>query len=144
MAILLKHPAYLGDQVFRMNRSNKDGTHKPGYWETSDCETANCLHYLLGWVTTLDPSTDEGQGMLRTIRGLTRWTFREESGGDGLVRFYFEAGQRCFRRHLLPVERDPIFSRLIPGEAPKVMDYDEFQTEMNETVTRIDQNKREV
>jgi len=144
MAILIKAPLNLGTQTFRMNRSNRDGTPKPGWWEAADCRKFGCDQYLLGWTTTLDPSTEQGQGLIRLIRSLTNRTFREEKCNDGMFLFHFEPGQKCFRQHQMPVERDPIFSNLARGRETKGMDYDEFHDTWNETVTRIEQSKREV
>lgn len=147
MAILITHPMNLGTQTFRMNRSNKDGTPKPGWWEAADCRKYNCPDYLLGWTTAVDTNTDLGRKQFHYLRTHSHlYSFKEEFVGQGLVNFRFEPGQKCFRSelHIVPVERDPIFSNLVAGGEKKVMDYDEFHTTFNETTFRIAQNKREV
>jgi len=71
--------------------------------------------------------------------------FTEDSRGDGLIRFHFPPGQECFRGpHYLPVDRDPSFINLSHGRGARIMDYDEFQTTMNEVVVQNQQRHLEV
>lgn len=142
--VLIKHPLNLGTQTFRMNRSNKDGTPKHGYFEAADCRRFECPHYLLGWQTKIDPSTQLGQKQTHYIRKLSGRSFTETPEPSGLLVFTFEAGQKCFRTHQLPVDRDPIFSNRVPGLEPTIMDYDEFHDTYNETIVRLRQQQREV
>lgn len=155
MGILIKNARHLGSQTFRMNRADlatdqngkPTGTKNPAYWETANCRDFECPHYLLGWTTSVDTSTDLGRRQAYFIRKDDSRECRKEiqGGPEGLVLFHFPPGQKCFRGpHSLPVQRDPIFKNLIPGLESKPIDYDEFFTEFNETVTLIKQNKREV
>ena len=135
-------PRNLGNQVFRMNRANKDGSPKKGWWEVGDCRKVDCSHYLLGWVTDVDTKTKLGQRQSYYIRTHSDRSFKEVEIAGGLVRFAFEPGQKCFNTHTIPVDRDPIFSNRAPGWEARTMDYDEFHEEFNETVIQIEQSKR--
>ena len=143
MSLLIKQPLNLGAQVFRINRADmsKGGVKLPGWWEAANCREYGCGGYLAGWTTTVDPATDLGREQARLIRSLTNREFREDStGADGLMRFHFPPGQKCFNGpHQLPVQREPRFKNIDPGRYDKVMDYDEFFDTMNETVARIKQ-----
>lgn len=152
MPILIRQPLNLGAQIFRLNRAdpirtNKGvvfGKHKPGWWEAADCRAADCDHYRLGWVTTVDPNTVLGGRQSTHIRTKAGRSFREEGGQDGLVRFMFEPGQKCFRGpHQIPVQRDPVFLQIARGRDTKVHDYDSYFDTFNETITQIRQKKRE-
>jgi len=136
------HGIHKGTQTFRMNRGNKDGTPKSGWWEAADCRKFNCDHYLMGWVTDIDIKADLGARQADYIRRTSGRAFKEVPIGGGLIRFDFEAGQKCFRTHTMPVDRDPTFTLHIPGREKREMDYDEFHENFNETVVQIEQSKR--
>ena len=156
MGILIKHPLFLGHQIFRINRGlvaavrgKAGGTTfvpRPGFWETKECEAAECSHYHFGWVTTVDPATPLGQSQARYIRKQSGRSFREERNGTegALIKFIFGPGQKCFETHTRPVQRDPLFVTLAPGRETKRMDYDEFFDTFNETTAQSNQKRREV
>jgi len=147
VGIYIKHPLDLGAQVFRMNRADLTlgGVRLTDYWEVANCREFDCEQYERGWTSTYDPSTELGRRQIRFVRKLKNRSFREDSGGDGLVRFHFPPGQKCFRGpHQKPIERDPIFNHLARGRDSVVMDYDQFHDTMNETVVQIRQARREV
>jgi hypothetical protein len=66
------------------------------HWRAATCEEAECPHHLFGWVTAVDERTDLGQAQAHYIRKDSGRGFTEERGPDGLTRFTFTPGQRCF------------------------------------------------
>lgn len=70
----------------------------------ASCERAGCGPYRSGWVTTVDESTDLGKSQAHFIRTQSGRKFTERRREDGLTEFAFEAGQRCFGRHRVPME----------------------------------------
>ena len=105
-----------------------------------------CPHYNFGWTTTVDVSSPLGQTQADYIRKKSGRSFKEERGevAGSLIRFLFDSGQKCFREHSRPVDRDPIFKSLIPGRDSKLMDYDEFFTTFNEASAQRAQKDKEV
>lgn len=156
MAILIRHPLNLGAQIFRINRGliravrGKPGrttfVPRPGFWEAKECEAVECPHYNFGWVTTVDPATDLGQAQAHYIRKKSHRSFKEEREqiAGTLIRFIFEPGQRCFREHIRPVDRDPLFKNLANGQEDPDMGYDKFFTTFNEVTALKAQRRKEV
>lgn len=73
------------------------------------CEEVSCDASAHGWLTLVDEATDLGQRQAAYIRRDSRRAFRESRTPEGLTRFEFSAGQRCFAQHSVPIERDPLF-----------------------------------
>ena len=69
------------------------------HWSVTTCADVDCPHYLLGWDSVIDERTDLGQRQAHYIRRESRRRFTEERPPDGLTRFSFEAGQKCFGEH---------------------------------------------
>jgi hypothetical protein len=69
------------------------------HWNTVTCVDAGCEHHDLGWDSVIDERTDLGRRQAHYIRRESGRRFTEERQPDGLIRFSFEAGQRCFREH---------------------------------------------
>jgi hypothetical protein len=69
------------------------------HWNIATCADVDCEHYAGGWDSLIDERTDLGQRQARYIRRESGRRFTEERQPDGLTRFSFEAGQRCFREH---------------------------------------------
>lgn len=83
------------------------------------CDVAYCPDFMLGFVTTVDVSTDLGQKQAAFIRagcpdpsGRPTRSYVEEDTGPGLVRFTFPAGSRCFA----PPDGSPRHRRPRDGE----------------------------
>ncbi len=72
------------------------------------CEEVDCLHYLEGWKTVINESTELGQAQAHYIRKESGRRFTEHREGAAVV-FEFEPGQQCFAQHQQPLERDPVF-----------------------------------
>ena len=79
------------------------------HYEPATCAEMNCPHYLKGWLTLIDESTDFGQAQARYIRRASGRKFTESRLETGLTEFRFEAGQKCFRQHIGPSGRPPLF-----------------------------------
>lgn len=79
------------------------------HWRPATCAEADCGPYLNGWSTvTNDPDVAD------QIRRNSGRKFREERLPDGIHRFTFPPGQRCFhwRKHQVRLDREELFLRL--------------------------------
>lgn len=97
------NPLLRASQLFSIKRPL--ATH----WRPAACAEVRCPHHINGWYTDVDEQTTLGQGQAAYIRRNSGRRFVEAKQEAGLTRFTFEAGQRCFREHKLPLERDPLF-----------------------------------
>lgn len=80
------------------------------HFRPATCDEVECSHYLNGWETSVDESTDLGQGQAHYVRKESGRRFSERREA-GLTVFTFEAGQRCFQsyNHRTRLERPEIF-----------------------------------
>ena len=151
MGILIRQALNLGGQIFRLNRGTPVPTRsggstfipRPGWWEAKECRDVGCEHYLLGWITRIDPNTELGQRQLHYIRKESGRAFKERRSDTqgSIIEFFFEEGQKCFREHERPVDRDPVFANLALGHT-QIMDYDQFHETFNEVTEQRKQKKR--
>lgn len=86
------------------------------HWRPATCAEVDCAAHRDGWSTTVDAGTLAGVEAVDWIRHQSGRRFRAERLPGSLVRFTFEAGQKCFgwRKHMAPVGRPEVFLR-IPG-----------------------------
>lgn len=77
------------------------------HWRDATCEEVGCPNFEHGWMTAVDESTDLGQAQANYIRHGAGRHFVER-GTPTHTEFLFEAGQRCFAAHQVPLERDPL------------------------------------
>lgn len=99
------------------------------HWRVGTCEEDNCAHYLNGWQTVCDETTELGARQAAYIRSDTTRRHVEsrelvelpphapdEPAVTGVPRtiFRFEAGQKCFRQHRVPLGRPELY--LVRGE----------------------------
>ena len=80
------------------------------HWRPATCEEVGCVQYLNGWASLIDETSELGQRQAHYIRHDRTRRHTEERTPDGLTRFTFEAGQKCYgasshRRRLDRVER---------------------------------------
>lgn len=77
------------------------------------CAEVDCQHYLSGWVTHVDVSTELGQRQAKYIANDSGRRFQETTGlgdiGAGRREFMFPPGQKCFQEHRVSLEREPLF-----------------------------------
>ncbi len=72
------------------------------------CEEVGCAAQAAGWRTVTDEATEIGQRQAHYIRSQSGRRYAETREG-ALTVFTFEAGQRCFAAHQLPLEREPLY-----------------------------------
>lgn len=115
------------------------------HWRTGTCDEAGCLAYRHGWQTNVDESTDLGQRQAHYIRKVSGRRFTERRTELGLTAFTFEAGQRCFREHKVPLDRPELYVvrggdwRGNPrGEVRKHSSPDAWVNDFGETLDRLD------
>ncbi len=78
------------------------------HFRAGTCDEAGCLAHRHGWATTVDESTTLGQGQAHYVRKESGRRFVESRTG-GLTTFTFEAGQKCFATHQVPLERPELY-----------------------------------
>lgn len=81
------------------------------HFRPATCAEVDCDHYLHGWRSLIDESTDLGQRQAHYIRTKSGRGFTERRDEAGITEFTFEAGQACFRasEHRTNVGRKPLF-----------------------------------
>jgi len=81
------------------------------HWAPATCAEVDCDHYVNGWTSVIDESTDLGQQQAHYIRHDTSRRHREERQPNGMTAFTFEPGQRCFgaSKHQVPVGRPEVY-----------------------------------
>lgn len=79
------------------------------HFRQGTCAEAECGPHRSGWVTAVDESTDLGRQQAYYIRRESGRRFVEQRTEAGMTEFAFEAGQRCFRTHRIPLEREAVF-----------------------------------
>lgn len=109
------------------------------HFRKATCEEARCPHYLGGFRTRVDESTDLGQQQAYYIRHDRSRRHTEWRDETGLTVFDFEPGQRCFNSgdHKVRLEREELFLtqpgdwrwRPTSGERPYRHTRPEFWTE---------------
>jgi hypothetical protein len=65
------------------------------HWRAASCAEVDCGHYLNGWASIIDESSDLGQRQAWYIRNQAGRGYSETRNGP-LTTFTFEAGQACF------------------------------------------------
>lgn len=80
------------------------------HFRVGTCEEAECEAYRHGWRTAVDVGTELGARQAFYIRNTSGRRFTEaRSESDGRIMFTFEPGQKCFREHPIPLEREPLY-----------------------------------
>lgn len=94
------------------------------HWRPATCEEVDCPHYLQGWLSAIDETTELGQRQAHYIRHDSGRKFVETRGyefpddpmgqrriPETLTVFRFEAGQKCFGAdtHKLPVGKPELY-----------------------------------
>jgi hypothetical protein len=79
------------------------------HFRPASCMEFGCLAHRNGWATLIDPSTPLGEQQAYYIRKQSGRKYVEESLGPNALRFTFEAGQRCFAKHEVPIGKPELF-----------------------------------
>ena len=103
------------------------------HFEAATCREKNCPHYLNGWKTIVP--TESAQA--NYIRRESGRHFKETKVGNGMSEFVFPPGQRCFRDHYKPLDKQEIFLHRT-AEGSRVHQRPTDWTEhMNEEIERV-------
>ncbi len=78
------------------------------HYRPATCAEVQCRPHVKGWCSPIDERTDLGRKHAHIIRTSKR-KFTERRDPSGVTVFEFEAGQRCFAKHQLPVGRPELF-----------------------------------
>lgn len=81
------------------------------HFRKATCVEVDCPNRERGWRSTIDVSTQLGQGQARYIRLHSGRHFTTTAAGT-LVMFDFAPGQECFSQHRVPLDREPAFRKL--------------------------------
>lgn len=79
------------------------------HFRPGTCEEADCRAYARGWVSPIDERTEQGQRWAYRIRKVEGRKYTEHKDAGGMTVFTFEAGQRCFITHQIPLQRPELF-----------------------------------
>lgn len=80
------------------------------HYRPGTCAEADCPHYLNGWQSRIDESTELGQRQAHYIRRESGRRFAEHRDDAGLTVFAFEAGQTCFGgQHQVRLDRPELY-----------------------------------
>jgi hypothetical protein len=79
------------------------------HFRKASCHEVDCIHYLAGWRTVVDESTDLGKRQAGYIRTKSGRAFTESCQPTGLTEFLFKPGQKCFGVHNVKTDREAIY-----------------------------------
>lgn len=79
------------------------------HYRDGTCAEAGCMAHQYGWQTAVDESSEIGQRQAHYIRKQSGRRHTERHTEAGLTAFEFEAGQRCFAQHKVPLERPEFY-----------------------------------
>lgn len=84
------------------------------HFRPATCQEVDCRRAKSGWRTVLDTSTVKGRETANWIRlhSGRRFTFVE---AGPIVTFTFPGGQRCFDKHKVSLQREPLL-RVVGGD----------------------------
>lgn len=80
------------------------------HWRPATCEEVDCDAYRNGWTTKLDVNTELGRQQAEYIRMHSGRAYADITPlNSPLIVLLFRPGQRCFRQHQVPLEREPLY-----------------------------------
>ena len=106
----------------------------------ASCEQADCLAFANGWETVIDESEPIGVTRAQYIRRESGRRFDETHGDDGLTRFRFGPGQRCFRSHTVASD---LFSIRIGGDRAQAVEAARWVDSFHDHVEVLTANTQE-
>lgn len=80
------------------------------HFRPGSCAEANCAAHRLGWTTSVDEATELGRRQAHYIRSESGRKFTPTRTEAGLTVFTFEAGQKCFQQHQIPLDRPEVYT----------------------------------
>ena len=78
------------------------------HFRKATCADVECEHWMLGFKTIIDESSELGRDQGDYIRTQSGRHFTESRAG-ALTVFEFPPGQRCFGSHQKPLDREPLW-----------------------------------
>lgn len=78
------------------------------YWRTITCEQAGCPRWRNGWITVLNTDVVADARTANWIRLHSGRRCTASQSGP-MVTFRFDAGQTCFEKHQVAIEREPLY-----------------------------------
>lgn len=80
------------------------------HYRRATCAEVECGHYINGWRTPIDESTDLGKRQAYYLRNNSGRHFTEDRNlMPGLTMFTFEAGQTCFSAHQVRLDKPEVY-----------------------------------
>lgn len=79
------------------------------HFRIGTCAEDHCFAYHEGWSTVCDETTSLGAEQAAYIRGDRSRRHVESRNAVGLTVFTFEAGQKCFRTHRVPMDKPELY-----------------------------------
>lgn len=80
---------------------------KTSHFRPATCAEVSCQRARNGWRSVMDVSTVDGRKQANWIRLKSGRTFTFAQAGH-VVTFTFAAGQRCFEKHTVWLQREPL------------------------------------
>jgi hypothetical protein len=78
------------------------------HYRRASCAEVECRNYTRGWVMGYDLTDPQAAAAARWIRDHSGRTFSAKLT-PGKVVLTFPAGQTCFRKHRVPLQREPFY-----------------------------------
>lgn len=78
------------------------------HYRRATCAEVDCTAHANGWVMGFDLSDPDRAAAARWIRDHSGRTFSAKVA-EGKVTLTFAAGQTCFAKHRMPLEREPFY-----------------------------------
>lgn len=82
------------------------------HFRPATCAEVDCVHYLEGWASPINESTELGKTQAWYIRNQSGRRYREDRGqAPGITLFVFEPGQQCFNSasHRMKLDRPSLY-----------------------------------
>jgi hypothetical protein len=77
------------------------------HFRRATCQEVECQAYAYGWKMGFDLSDPDKRSAARRIRDHSGRTYTHVIVGNTIT-FTFAAGQQCFAKHRVPLEREPL------------------------------------
>lgn len=117
------------------------------YWRTITCEQAGCSRWRNGWVTVLNTDAVADAKTANWIRLHSGRRATATQAGP-MVTFRFDAGQTCFERHQVAIEREPLY--VVRGGRPGALGPlvrkhargEDWRDDMGELLDKVNEERR--
>lgn len=113
------------------------------HFRPATCADVECRAMTYGWKTTIDITKELGQKQSHYIEHQSGRRFIKHALGQGMVEYSFPPGQRCFGRHVMSLEREPLFivrngsRRAARGDVRRHANGDDWVDDMSAHLDRI-------